>query len=202
MKKIFTEGHRGYCAKYPENTLISYEAALDLGVDAIEFDIWLTKDKVPVLMHDENARRTCGVDVTLRELTLAEVKELEPCYEAKFGERITYTFAESELKRVHIVFDSDLNRKTQDGGVVDRTHNTRILKRLDSPDLHMPATLCRDFKLIGTRGGEEIELLSVSDNRKRAYDLKLSGKFDSLTLVPMSLWGEGEYISVISFDFA
>ena len=123
-------------------------------------------------------------------------------YEAKFGERITYTFAESELKSVHIVFDSDLNRKTQDGDVVDRTHNTRILKRLDSPDLHMPATLCRDFKLIGTRGGEEIELLSVSDNRKRAYDLKLSGKFDSLTLVPMSLWGEGEYISVISFDFA
>ena len=123
-------------------------------------------------------------------------------YEAKFGERITYTFAESELKRVHIVFDSDLNRNTLDGGWIDRTHNTRILKRLDSPDLRMPATLCRAFKLIGTRGGEEIELLSVEDNRKRAYDLKLSGKFDSLTLIPMSLWGEGEYISVISFDFA
>ncbi len=86
MKNIIVEGHRGYCAKYPENTLISFEAALELGVDAIEFDVWLTKDKVPVLMHDENARRTCGVDAVLRELTLAEVKELEPCYEAKFGD--------------------------------------------------------------------------------------------------------------------
>lgn len=86
MKNIIVEGHRGYCAKYPENTLISFEAALDLGVDAIEFDVWLTSDKVPVLMHDGNALRTCGVSKTLRDLTLAEVKELEPCYEAKFGD--------------------------------------------------------------------------------------------------------------------
>ena len=86
MKKIFTEGHRGYCAKYPENTLISYEAALDLGVDAIEFDIWLTKDKVPVLMHDGNALRTCGVNKHLRDMTLAEAKELEASYQEKFGD--------------------------------------------------------------------------------------------------------------------
>ena len=87
MKKILVEGHRGYCAKYPENTLISYEAALRLGVDAFEFDVWLTKDKVPVLMHDGNALRTCGVDAHVRDMTLAEVKELDACYEAKFGDR-------------------------------------------------------------------------------------------------------------------
>ena len=86
MKNIIVEGHRGYCAKYPENTLISFEAALDLGVDAIEFDVWLTSDKVPVLMHDGNALRTCRVNRHLRDMTLAEVKELEPCYEDKFGD--------------------------------------------------------------------------------------------------------------------
>ena len=86
MKSIYIEGHRGYCAKYPENTLISYEAAIDLGVDAFEFDIWLSKDKEPVLMHDGNARRTCRVDRVLREMTLAEIKELEPAYAEKFGD--------------------------------------------------------------------------------------------------------------------
>ena len=86
MKKIIAEGHRGYCAKYPENTMISYEAAMDLGVDAIEFDVWLTSDKVPVLIHDGNCLRTCGVDVHVRDLTLSEVKKLEPAYEAKFGD--------------------------------------------------------------------------------------------------------------------
>ena len=58
MKNILVEGHRGFCAKYPENTLLSYEKAIEIGVDAIEFDIWLSKDKVPVLMHDGNAKRT------------------------------------------------------------------------------------------------------------------------------------------------
>ena len=86
MRNIVVEGHRGYCAKYPENTLISFEAALELGVDAIEFDVWLTTDKVPVLMHDGNALRTCGVNAVLSDMSLSEIKELEPCYTAKFGD--------------------------------------------------------------------------------------------------------------------
>ena len=44
MDRIITEAHRGYSAKYPENTLLSFEKAIDLGVDAIEFDVWLTSD--------------------------------------------------------------------------------------------------------------------------------------------------------------
>ena len=91
MKNIIVEGHRGYAAKYPENTLISYEAAIDLGVDCFEFDIWLSKDKVPVLMHDQNAFRTCGVNKNLREMTLAEIKsELEPAYVGKFGDEFAH----------------------------------------------------------------------------------------------------------------
>lgn len=86
-KDIFVEGHRGYCAKYPENTLISYEAALDLGVDGFEFDIWLSKDKVPVLMHDSNCYRTCGVDVDLRDMTLEEIKKLDAGYAKAFGDK-------------------------------------------------------------------------------------------------------------------
>ncbi len=39
MNKILLEGHRGYCSKYPENTLVSFEAALDFGVDVVEFDV-------------------------------------------------------------------------------------------------------------------------------------------------------------------
>lgn len=86
MKKIIAEGHRGYCAKYPENTMISYEAAMELPLDAIEFDVWLTADKVPVLIHDGNCLRTCGVDAHVRDLTLSQVKELEAAYEQKFGD--------------------------------------------------------------------------------------------------------------------
>jgi glycerophosphoryl diester phosphodiesterase len=86
MKKIIVEGHRGWAAKYPENTMLSFKEALKLGVDAIEFDVWLTADKVPVIMHDGNSLRTCGTDGTLTKMTLAQVKELEPCYKEKFGD--------------------------------------------------------------------------------------------------------------------
>ena len=40
MNRVLEEGHRGYCARYPENTLVSYRAALEAGVDAMEFDVW------------------------------------------------------------------------------------------------------------------------------------------------------------------
>ena len=87
MKRIYTEGHRGLCAYYPENTLLSYEKAIEAGVDAIEFDVWLSKDKVPVLMHDGNAFRTTGINRNLRDMTLDEINALDPCYSQKFGEK-------------------------------------------------------------------------------------------------------------------
>ena len=89
MKNIVVEGHRGFCAKYPENTMISFKAAIELGVDAIEFDVWLTKEKIPVIMHDGNAYRTCGVDKHVRDMTLDEVKTLDAGYERKFGNLYT-----------------------------------------------------------------------------------------------------------------
>lgn len=67
--------------------MISYEAALDLGVEAFEFDVWLSKDKVPVLMHDCNCIRTCGVNRLLRDMTLEEIKTLKPIYKDKFGDK-------------------------------------------------------------------------------------------------------------------
>ncbi len=87
MKNIVVEGHRGFCALYPENTLLSFQKAIELGVDAIEFDVWLSSDKVPVLMHDGSPRRTCGVEGHLRDMTLEEIKQLDPCYAEKFGEQ-------------------------------------------------------------------------------------------------------------------
>ena len=75
MKNIIVEGHRGYCAKYPENTMISFEAAIELGVDAFEFDVWLSKDKEAVIMHDGNGNRTCGVNKHVRDMTYVEIKK-------------------------------------------------------------------------------------------------------------------------------
>ena len=85
MKNIVVEGHRGYAAKYPENTMISFEAAMDLGVDAIEFDVWLSAEKIPVIIHDGNCKRTCGVDIHVNNMTVEEMKKISAHYPEKFG---------------------------------------------------------------------------------------------------------------------
>lgn len=43
--------HRGYKAVYPENTLVAFEAAVEVGADAIETDLHLSKDGVVMLSH-------------------------------------------------------------------------------------------------------------------------------------------------------
>src|SRR5207237_1059506 len=55
------QGHRGARGLKPENTLPSFEAALDLGVTAIETDLHLSRDGVPVLHHDPNISERLGV---------------------------------------------------------------------------------------------------------------------------------------------
>ena len=73
-------GHRGIAAKFPENTLPSFEAAIDLGVDLIEFDINVTKDNELVVIHDNTIDRTSDRQGLTIDYTLAELKTFDFSY--------------------------------------------------------------------------------------------------------------------------
>lgn len=64
--------HRGASREAPENTFASFQRAIDLGADGIEFDIQLAKDGVPVVIHDSDLKRT-----GLREGNVSEMTSLE-----------------------------------------------------------------------------------------------------------------------------
>lgn len=66
--------HRGYSLRYPENTWIAIEAAVRAGACYVEFDIQLTADGVPVLLHDADLKRMAGVDRCIHDLTLAQAR--------------------------------------------------------------------------------------------------------------------------------
>jgi len=68
--------HRGASAEQPENTLRAFEAAVDLGADAVEFDVRVSADGHPVVVHDPAVDRTTGGHGLVRDLTLAELKRL------------------------------------------------------------------------------------------------------------------------------
>ncbi len=70
--------HRGFSARYPENTLPAIRAALDLGVDFVEIDVHETRDGEIVVFHDYRLNRLCGVRGRLRAKSLAELKKLNP----------------------------------------------------------------------------------------------------------------------------
>lgn len=122
-------------------------------------------------------------------------------YAAAAGEEISYTFPETKVSYVHLVFDSDLERTTLPGSWVEQKRSMRANIHLDSPIMHMPLTLCKAFKLWGERAGEKQLLLEVEENRKRSYHVAVDGSFDKLVLQPISSWGDGAKIPVISFDF-
>jgi glycerophosphoryl diester phosphodiesterase len=68
--------HRGASVEQPENTIEAFEAAIDAGADAVEFDVRLTTDGLPVVMHDPDVSRTTEGHGLVHELTLDEVREL------------------------------------------------------------------------------------------------------------------------------
>ncbi len=70
-------GHRGAMGYAPENTLASFEKALQLGADIIELDVHLTKDGELVVMHDPTVDRTTTGRGWIRDLTLREVRKLD-----------------------------------------------------------------------------------------------------------------------------
>lgn len=70
-------GHRGACGYAPENTLLSFQTALDKGVDGIEFDIQLSREGVPVIIHDDRLERTTNGTGQVRAHSVLELKSLD-----------------------------------------------------------------------------------------------------------------------------
>lgn len=54
---LFIGAHRGYSERYPENTLLAVQEGIALGVDLVEVDVYLSRDGVPVIAHDNHLER-------------------------------------------------------------------------------------------------------------------------------------------------
>lgn len=70
-------GHRGASAEAPENTLPSLLRAIEQGVDAIELDVHVTADDIPVVIHDPTVMRTTSGEGAIATMSLRRVRELD-----------------------------------------------------------------------------------------------------------------------------
>jgi glycerophosphoryl diester phosphodiesterase len=70
-------GHRGCAGEAPENTLLAFERGLGAGAAILETDVHLTRDAIPVLMHDAEVDRVTEGTGPVCEFTLAELRRLD-----------------------------------------------------------------------------------------------------------------------------
>lgn len=99
--------HRGFSCDYPENTLCSFSAALELDVDGCECDVHLSKDGVAFLLHDDSLKRTTGCETPVDELSYAEIATLDAgsWKDPKFaGEPVPTLVSALELHRGRGIF--------------------------------------------------------------------------------------------------
>ncbi|KAI5206034.1 PLC-like phosphodiesterase [Aureobasidium subglaciale] len=110
--------HRGYKAKYPENTLAAFAGAISIGAHAVETDVHITKDGVVVLSHDNTLNRCfsrpekiidCDWEFIAPLLTTEEPKQHMP----RLQDLLEFLVAE-ERKDVWVLLDIKLDNNPED----------------------------------------------------------------------------------------
>jgi glycerophosphoryl diester phosphodiesterase len=88
--------HRGFSGQFPENTLLAFQEAMELGVEAIELDVQLSKDGEIMIFHDEDLTRITGQKGYLKDRTYVELRELDASgvYQGVFGKQTIPTLSE------------------------------------------------------------------------------------------------------------
>ena len=77
VSRLLIIGHRGASAVAPENTLTAFSRALEDGADGVEFDVRLSRDRVPVVIHDAALKRTANLDRLVEELDASELQRCD-----------------------------------------------------------------------------------------------------------------------------
>lgn len=98
-------GHRGASAVAPENTLAAFSRAIDDGADGIEFDVRLSRDRVPVVIHDASLKRTGQLDRLVREMSAAELQGIDVGSWYNARSEASPSYAGEKLPTLAQVFD-------------------------------------------------------------------------------------------------
>ncbi|KAJ7429199.1 PLC-like phosphodiesterase [Mycena galericulata] len=106
-------GHRGASARFPENTMASFEAAIRDGVDGIESDVHVSKDGIVIMFHDPTLGRTTNYTGTIKECNWYGPDGMEHARTKKEPQQSIPTFAETvallmKPENLHVHLDVDI----------------------------------------------------------------------------------------------
>lgn len=100
-------GHRGASAHAPENTLAAFKLAIDAGADGLEFDVQLSKDGVPVVVHDPTLERSASCPDRVADLTSKQLGKVDigSWFNKKFPTKARAEFAHEKVPTLSQVLD-------------------------------------------------------------------------------------------------
>src|SRR5690606_32376636 len=127
---IINYAHRGASGYFPENTMAAFQNAVELGATGIETDVQLTSDGELVLIHDESLLRTTGVNKLVKDVTLAELRQLDcgSWFHPKFAEERIPTL--DELLQLAKASSIKLNIEIKSGVVLYPDIEHKLLQKL------------------------------------------------------------------------
>ncbi|MEH0510226.1 MULTISPECIES: glycerophosphodiester phosphodiesterase [unclassified Streptomyces] len=127
---FLTIGHRGVMGVEPENTLRSFVAAEQAGLDAIELDLHLSKDGALVVMHDPEVDRTTDGTGPIADHTLAELRALD----AGRGERVPRF--EEVLDVVQAPLQAEIKDVQAARALAEVIHERDLVRRVEVSSFH------------------------------------------------------------------
>ncbi len=106
--------HRGASAYVPENTILAMQKARELGASMVEFDVTLSKDKVPIIIHDDKLNRTTNGKGYCYAHSLKELKQLDAgrWFSKKFADLRIPTLAETLSALLELGLSANIELKT------------------------------------------------------------------------------------------
>lgn len=162
--------HRGFSGVYPENTMIAFEKAIEAGCDGIELDVQLTKDGVPVIMHDEKVDRTTDGTGFVKDYSFSKIRKLNAKY--RYEKFDIFCEVPSLREYFELVKDKNIftNVELKNSVVLYENLEEKVLDLIDEYNL-------RDRIIISS-----FNHLSVVKMKKMAPDMKYGFLEESIVL--------------------
>ncbi|MBV4428175.1 glycerophosphodiester phosphodiesterase [Clostridium tyrobutyricum] len=197
MNRTLNIAHRGFSGKYPENTMMAFRKAVEVGADGIETDLHMTSDGIIVICHDETIDRTTNGSGFIKDYTYDEIRK----FDAGKGEKIPnldelLNFMKNknlllnlELKNDVVDYNNlekDTINKIYEYGleknVIISSFNHQSMKRVKQYDssirtgLLYGSPICKPEEYAKQMGADALHpLFSLVMNQDVVHDIKKSG---------------------------
>lgn len=175
-------GHRGASGYKPENTLISFKKALDMGVDMIELDVHLTADGKLVVIHDETVDRTTDGTGHVTSFSFEQIRQLD----AGRGQKIPLLSEVVDLVNKQVPINIELKGKGSSAAVAKLiteyittkgwTEDLFIVSSFDLEELEAFIKLMPQIHTGALYEGEPVRFLAFA-RREHTYSANFNSVF-------------------------